>query len=119
VRPAGTAPVFYIPIARQFMERDFELLLEKGEFNNLQLHVIYVLPTWSERELRHAKAYWAQACHVNIGMLDRWSSFHDPADKSELKNDCRPGGVCLVVSEGDCDGDAFEGLQDDQALATN
>jgi hypothetical protein len=64
--------------------------------------------SWTAKSFRLNRAYWAIQCRVTVEMIDVWSSFRTNAI-GPLVNECRLGGVCLIVSD-DC-GDAFEDIK--------
>jgi hypothetical protein len=100
----------YVPVPREGKPKEFKELSESGSIHDLQLHLVFMPKSWTTHEVELHKTYWAVRCRVSLEMVDRWSSFRDLRNRSVLENGCRPGGVCVVVSRGDCESGTFDDL---------
>ncbi|HYH80454.1 MAG TPA: hypothetical protein VEX86_11680 [Longimicrobium sp.] len=65
----------------------------------LRIYEVHVPGTWSASLLNTAKKTWASDCNVPLELIDLWSEFV-PRRGLKRVNECRPGGRCLIVTEG-------------------
>lgn len=100
---------FYIAAPRRNLEHRFEQLQDRG-FESIQLNLIAVAAKLTEREIRLYKLWWARHCRIEPEWIDMWSSFRRDRFSRTLTNECVPGGICIVLSQGPCDAGAFQGL---------
>ena len=67
--------------------------------DRLSLYEMHVPPAWSDAQLEEKKIVWAHQCGVTPELINLWSEFV-PRRGLKRVNECRPGGRCLIVSEG-------------------
>jgi hypothetical protein len=105
--PPSGRHVSYIAEPRRGMESLYESVVRHPRFLDLRLHEVHIPASWSDARLRESVRHWTRKCKVDERWIPAWSSFKD---KSSLlarpQNQCRPGGVCLLVSFR-CDRDTF------------
>jgi hypothetical protein len=102
--------VWYVPVPRERWEPQFDDL-QDGGFTSLQFHEIHIPQGWTAENIENHEFRWAGMCRVSKEWIDMWSSFRSAASNRELRNECVPGGICLVISDGDCDARTFEDME--------
>jgi hypothetical protein len=119
------AQSFYVPVPRPGWKLLFSQLQHTG-LSGINLYEVHPPEAWTPGFLDALKYKWALGCAVKPDWIDLWSSFRSPDftvakklwsqlqrpldhPEDELRNGCRPGGTCFVISN-ECASTTFEGL---------
>lgn len=98
---------FYVAKVRPGHESDLNRL-EYGGTDRIWLTLVYPPSTWSDLDLNSRLHKWAKLCKSEVAWINDWSSF-PRGRRPRPKNECKPGGVCVILSDHPCAGTAFEG----------
>lgn len=99
----------WLPLPRPSYKHEFDRLLHRG-LSKIWLTEVHTPTSWSSGDLEARINLWANQCGVKAQSIPMWSSFRTVPSK-RLENMCRPGGVCIIISNGPCAGNTFKELQ--------